>query len=182
MLGERCGLVEAIAALLSFTGVVLVSNPTFESAPPAGGMTDHVMGCAIALTGAVCAAAAYVTVRSFGTQISFVLSVLSLGVGVTIGGIIMGGASWSAVRDHPTGFLYAVTGAVFGFIGQCLLNKGFQYCRAGTGTLMRNVDVPLAWLLGLIFLHEVPYLTSLIGSGLVLAGTILVGLKQIMAK
>ncbi len=61
------------------------------------------------------------------------VSVLSLGFFVGIYGFLMGGSSMLTMRKHPYAVRLVLIGSVFGFAGTCLLNKGFQYCRAAPG-------------------------------------------------
>lgn len=171
-----------MAALLSFTGVVLVSNPTLQLDFTQGHSSNYALGCFADLLAAVLVAFAYIIVKSFGTRVNFMVSVLSLGFFVGIYGFLMGGSSMLTMRKHPYAVRLVLIGSVFGFAGTCLLNKGFQYCRAGTGTLMRNIDVPVAWFFGVVFLNEVPHAMSLVGSTLVVTGTVLVGTKILFQK
>ncbi len=110
------------------------------------------------------------------------VSVLSLGVFLGIYGFLIGGSSIETMREHPYAVKLVLVGSLFGCAGNCFLTKGIQYCRAGTGTLMRNIDVPISWIFGVVFLNEVPHVMSLVGSSLVISGTLLVGTKTLFQK
>lgn len=84
----------------------------------------------------------------------------------------MGGLS-VPIREKPTETAIAVFACCLGFLGQCLLNAGLKFSRASTGTLLRNIDVPLGYCMGL-FLGEIPKFFAIFGSALVLIGTAIV--------
>ncbi len=182
ILREAFGIREVGAALLSFAGIILVSNPTLEIHITEMPDSNFALGCFIAVMSGFVVAFAYVTLKLYGAKIHYMCSVLSLGVWTAIFGVLMGGATMQPLKENSTGAFFAFVGCIFGVMSQCFLNKGFEYCRAGTGSMLRNVDVPIAYLLGLVFLNEVPHFASLIGSTLVIAGTLLVSAKQFFRK
>jgi len=124
--------------------------------------------------------AAYVTIRSLGTGIHFMQSVLSHGLGTIVVGVLMGGAmSPSQLLAHKEGTLHIIISSLFAFAGQCCMNKGLQLCRAGPGLLIRNLDVPVAYILGLLFLGETVSLLGIIGSFLVFFSAVMIGVRKI---
>lgn len=182
MLNESFGLLEGGAAICSFIGVVLVSNPHLQLDFSAGQPPGFALGCFAVLTGSITVALTYCLLRAVSTQVHFMVSVLALGVGVGVFGALMGGASPSAIFADPHSLRLVLAGCVGGLFGTCCLNKAFGYCRAGTGTLMRNIDVPIAYILGVVVLGEIPHFVSLIGSALVIAGTFVVGSRSMFGK
>ncbi len=170
-LGERVTTRELFAAGFSLVGVALVGKPSFD----ATGMMQatSLLGAGLAVIAAGIVSLAYISIRALGNKVHFLTSLLSFGFTVTIFGVALGGA---ALPGLTKGVLIALGGCVVGFFGQCCVNLGFQYCRASTGTLLRTADVPFAYLLGLVFLGEIPRLVSIFGSALVITGTIIVGL------
>lgn len=144
------------------------------------------VGVVLALAGAILAASAYTTVRAMGVRVHFMFSVLSLGLVGTVvatlllsaepatSGILQG--LGDAIRRPTVGLLLALQAAV-AFLGQCLLNKGLQHCRAA-GVLIRNLDVPLAYLFGICLLGEIPSWWSTAGSVLVLGAVAGISIKH----
>lgn len=108
-------------------------------------------------------------------------SVLSLGLGVLVVSVVLGGAvNPIALLNNPSGLAMLVLSSLFGFVGQCLINRGLQLCQAGHGSLIRNLDVPVAYLLGLVFLGERPSWYSFAGSFLVVGSALMIGIRQMM--
>lgn len=183
VLGERIGAREAIAASISFIGVVLVSNPelslqAFISQSPA-----QTLGICLAFVASILVAISFVTIRYMGTRVSFMASVFSFGIAVTFLGWVMGGTkNLGALMSHPVGARLALLMCVSGFLGQSLISKGFQHCRAGVGSLLRNSDVPAAYFFAIIFLGEIPHPVSMLGSALVVTGTFIAGIGKLLAE
>lgn len=179
-LGETMGRMEIIATIASFTGVVLVADPFHITQELS--FWKYMLGIGSVLLSALFAAATYTTLRSIAAQISFMTSVLSFGSCVIVLSLSMGGASLEEFTKDKYVTGVALLGCLSGFFGQCCLSKGYAYCRAGTGSLMRNLDLPIVYLLGLIFLGEVPRFLSLFGSLLVIGGSVILGLEALQAQ
>lgn len=170
---------DAIAAVISIAGVVLVIRPYsgHDVIPPA----TRISGSLFALLAALGSSIAYVSIRKLSAIVHFLVSVLAFGIVSFITALFLGGAvSLDFILSNQTGFLLVVLSSVFAFLGQCFITKGLQYCKAGPGVLVRTIDVPILYLLGLLFLDEVPNAFRLIGSGLVLSAVVAIGLKRAM--
>eukprot|EP00171_Calliarthron_tuberculosum_P008454 IDg8454t1 len=178
VLGERIGGWEILAASMSFFGIVLVANPDLSLDLSGTHSPSYLLGVCLGLLSAMIAACAFVTTRYLGSQVSFMSNVIAFGVTTSIIGTSMGGATFASFRGQPECLALALFGGVAGFFGQCFLNKGFQYCDAGAGSVLRTIDVPLSYVLGLIFLHEVPHSVSLFGSLFVVAGAVTIGSRS----
>lgn len=178
VLSESITCLEMLAGLISSVGVVLVAQPGPDSAIKS---IDRILGSVSALASAFFSAVAYVSVRSLGGSIHFMMSVLSLSAATIVSAAAMGGAIGPIdIMSMKEGAILAIISALFAFIGQCCLNKGLQLCRAGPGILIRNLDVPIAYTLGLIFLGEEPSWIGVFGSFLVISGTLMIALRQLM--
>lgn len=172
---------DGFAAVLSFTGLLLVSRADATLGTVSLSAKDQMVGVLCALIGAVLSAVAYVTQRGIGRSVHFMFSVFALGFACLIFSILLGGAVGpSAFYTQRNGLIAALIGSLFAFPGQCFLNKALQHCRAGPGMLIRNMDIPIVYFLGLAFLGERLALLPLIGSALVLSGALLIGLRQIL--
>jgi len=178
-LSERIGFREVIAAILSVIGVGFVSNPSLSLGDTAS--AGYVMGVATALGSAILVSVAHIAIRSLGMRVHFMTNVLAFAVCETLIGAMMGGiTSVLALTENSSGFWITISACLFGFVAQCLFCNGLQHCRAGTGSIIRTVDVPLAYILGLVFLGETASVVAMAGSGLVLAGMIIIGWEAAM--
>lgn len=178
VLSEPFSRLELLAGIICFSGVALISRP---GSGPVIDTTDRLLGSFCAFAAAVLSSMVFVAVRSMGTGVHFMVSVLSLSVATILVSAGLGGAlSPAGLVRMKEGALAALGAALFSFSGQCFLNKALQLCRAGPGTLIRNLDVPITYLLGLLFLGEKPSWFSLVGSCLVLTGTLMIGVLQLL--
>lgn len=182
VLGESAGMLHVVAAVLSFVGVVLVSNPTLSIDLGSVHTSGYVFGLICVSISACVLACTIILIRSIGTEVSFMTLVLVYSFFVTAAGIAMGGADIQKMLQDPRGLAITLIASVFGFIAQCCLNFGFSRCPAGAGSVIRTIDVPLAFVLALISLHEVPHTMSIVGSMLVIIGVGLVGFNRFRSK
>ncbi len=157
----------ALAAFLSLIGAILVTDP-FKTET-----TTNVVGVIIALTAAITAALAYTTVRAIATQVNYLASVLSSGAFTLLMGLAAGGVTDLFKSALNTGI--AVAAGSSAFCAQCWISKGYEYCTAGKGALIRNIELPLAYVFGIAFLGEVPNVVSVLGGTLILAATLIIG-------
>lgn len=67
-----------------------------------------------------------------------------------LGLVFQGAAALPPTSTWPLLFLCGVTG----FTANVTMTRGFQLTEAATGALIRNSDVPIAFILQAIFLHE----------------------------
>ena len=126
----------------------------------------------LALISTITTALAYTTLRAIATEVRFLASVLSFSVFTILVGIAMGGTIDLFKSASNTGI--AVAAALFAFLEQCSISKGYEYCTAGKGALVGAIELPLAYVLGVVFLGEVPNLVSVVGGILILAATVLI--------
>lgn len=182
ILGEPVTLFEAVASVISFVGVAMIAKPEWSAeaapVPVAGvlkiGLSSRSEGVLLALFAAVFAAVAYTLVRKLGGHIHFMYNVLALGLVATIlttvilwdslGGLLL------EVLASPTLVLLLMGQGCGAFTGQIFLTKALQHC-GGLGVMIRNIDVPLSYLLGIFLLGEVPSWLSSFGALLVLFAT-----------
>lgn len=179
VLAEPITRIDAIAAGVSLAGIILVARPgfgfLFSFAP------HRIVGVLSAMTAALFSAFAYVTVRNLGTSVHFMTNVFSLGFASVLMSLVLGGGMTPAYiiqMKEPIGL--ALLSSLFAFAAQSFLNNGLQHCPAGPGALVRNLDVPMAYVLGLTFLNERPNFMSFAGSSMVVCGTVMVGLRKII--
>lgn len=183
-LNESAGPVEAFAALMSVVGVILVSNPTLDPRAFLSDSPEFTLACAAALGAALAAASVMCLLRKIGRRIDFRVMVLSTGCCVGFYGFMLGGADMAnleILRDDPAALTVMLLGCCLGFMSACCMNSAFAYCPAATGPLIRNVDVPIAYVMGVVFLGEIPYAVAVAGSVLVLGGAGIIGCRKLLA-
>jgi drug/metabolite transporter (DMT)-like permease len=186
-LGEPVHAVEAISAAVAFAGVALVAKPSaFDSSAAALALAsasspDRTLGVLYALAAAFLGASAYTLVRSLGASVHFILHVASLGLVATLATTLMLGRPLLALaagslRD-PLALALLVLQGLGALAGQLALNLALQFC-SGVGVMIRNLDVPLAYLLGVALLGEVPSRASTVGALLVLGSVGAISWRQ----
>lgn len=174
VLTEHIHTVDGLCAILGLIGVFLIAQKGEAE-------TSHWLGCFLAFCGACAASTGYVCVRSMGTNVHFMLSVFSLSTFCVIGAAGLGQKeAMQPLLTNRSGAFVIVLASVCAFLGQSCLNKGLQLCHAGPGTIMRNLDVPIVYLLGIALLGEKPTVVRLSGSVLVVLASVLVGIRKLL--
>jgi drug/metabolite transporter (DMT)-like permease len=188
-LGESVSITEGLAAVCSFIGAALVARSPGSAAGGAlvtasDPRRSHTLGVAAALLAALASAISITVVRRLHTSVHFFFNVFSVGVCGTVLAtlVILAGKSFSrpvriglATKPVPAALL--VLRGSFGFAGQCALSKSLQHCRA-VSVILRNINVVLAYLLGVLFLDEIPSAAGCLGAAMVLAAAIAVTVPQ----
>ncbi len=168
VLGERAGIAAIVAIGLGLVGVVLVAQP--------GGDDLDVAAIAVGLAGALCSGIAYVAVRSLSRHenplvIVFYFPLVALPLAVP----------WmipDAVWPTPLQWLILLGIGVCTQAAQVCMTRGLSLERAGRASAVGYLQVALAVLWGLVGFGEVPELTTLLGAGLIIGGTLLVAVSR----
>ncbi|KAF9977934.1 hypothetical protein BGZ73_004374 [Actinomortierella ambigua] len=170
---------DALAGLLTMTGVVLVVKPTTIFTPSGGPMDtfeleiatkNRFYGTIAAGFGAMCTATAYCIVRKLGKRAHSMVHVVYFGVVsclVSVIGLFALQGGYVA-PDSPLLWSGVLCLGVFSFVGQILLNSGLQLAPVGPGTLMRMNDIVFAFIFQITVQHEHPDLTSYVGAAMVI--------------
>ena len=197
LLGERFHCTEAIATALCFVGVVFIAKPVFlfgsqgdDTLPGAGShdgrllgdgdetdsdSTNRVVAVVIGIFGAISAALAFLSVRQMGRKEDpNVMAVYFAAIGLVASAALgLGRGAWVMPNWGSDGAQLALIG-VMGFFGQWFLNRGMQLERAGPASLMRNIDVVLAFVYQVTLLGEPINGWSIAGALLITSCTALV--------
>ncbi|KAJ2322363.1 hypothetical protein IWW51_004225 [Coemansia sp. RSA 2702] len=175
LLGEPYGIVDVGASAVCMVGIVLVVQP----AALFGRGHVPVRGALAALGGAVSGALAYCVVRRVGRSVHAMVHVVYFGF-VSLAGSSLALYAWQQARRPASLYEWALLALIggFAFVGQVLLNRGLQLAPAGPGTLMRNLDVVFAFVLGVALFGEVPSALAVAGAGVIVACTVAVGLHK----
>lgn len=181
LLSEPIAPLDIFASIATFIGVILVMQPHFNissSVVEPISYHDRTIGSLMALLGAVLASVAYITIRYLGTNVHFIINVSSIGFFLSFFGLFYVRPILSQMMAFGKPLLFIFLAALAGVFGQVSLTLGLQRCRAGPGVLMRNVDVPASYILGILFLRETTHWVRLFGSVLILSSAIAIGLRQ----
>jgi drug/metabolite transporter (DMT)-like permease len=171
ILGERMRGREAVAALLSLVGIVLIARPTFIFG---GGSAIDPTAIGIALLGASLSAFAYVWVRKLAATddplvVVFYFPLIS--VPLSVPAVI---PVWQAPSLEQLGVLVAV--GVATQLGQLYMTRGLHLETAGRASTVSYLQILFAFAFGMMFFGEVPDLYSLGGTVLVI-GAIVYGTR-----
>jgi len=174
-LDERLGLREVGAALLSFGGLCLVAQPTVLFGR--GGASLNLLYAGAAVLGAVFAAAGYATVRALRTTEDPTVVVFYLPLVATIGSlptIELVDMPWPT----PYEWLLLIGGvAVTGQIALVLLTEGLNRVRTGRAMPVTYLQIVFAATWGVLVFGEVPDLLTVVGTVMIVAGTLVVTAK-----
>ena len=171
-LGERLGMREVGAALLSFGGICLIAQPTvlFGS----GGGSLNLVYVGVTVLGAVFAGAGYATVRALRTSEHPTVVVFYLPLVATIGSlptIELVDMPWPT----PYEWLLLIGGvAATGQIALVLLTEGLNRVRTGRAMPVTYLQIVFAAVWGALFFEEVPDLLTVVGALMVVGGTLIV--------
>ena len=170
-LDERLRRIEVAGTVASLVGVVLLVRPPILFGAGVGSLDPlHV---AVALSGAVLSAAAYVTVRFLGASedplvIVFWFAMVNVAAAVPL-------AAPSAVWPDATGWLLLLGVGISAQVAQVLLTMGLGEERAGRAMSVAYLQIVFAAGWGAAVFGEIPDVSMVAGALLVMAGTYLVG-------
>lgn len=184
-LGEHVTLVDIGAVLLSLLGAFMITRPDASDLLSTSALTvsfeNRIVGSLLAVTSAFLAASAYTIIRSLGTTFHFMIPVLSFALCSLILSIILNGyISFDQLIAYGWSGFAIVMSAFLAFISQMTLTTGLQRCRAGPGILVNTIEVPYAYVLGLIVLHESVSLLRVVGALMIVIAALTIGTRQIV--
>lgn len=186
--GEPFTLVDATAIVISLVGAVLIARPDDSQAIVGSTNTSissaqHLAGSLYTLLSAAVSGVAYTTIRYLGSSVHYMTSIFSFGFFAIMGSVLMGGyMSPSRLSQNAEGAFYILLGSICAFFGQVFLNKGLQRCRAGPGLLIRNIEVPFAYLAGIWLLNEKPSWLHTLGATLIVFSTLFIGARELFLR
>lgn len=176
MLREAIGWAEGLGTLVSLAGVALIARPAFLFGSSAASI--DLAAAAIALLGALLAAAAYVIVRKLRSTEHPLVIVFYFPLVSSLGSLptaALTGLEWPT----PVEWLMLVFGVgVSAQLGQIFMTKGLHLERAGRATAFSYLQVVFAALWGLLVFGELPDALGITGALLVVAGTLMATLGR----
>lgn len=160
-LKEKCSIWDCVFTVFTLTGVILIARPPFLFGEHLGGIegnyTNHVKGTIAAFAGAIGAACTFVILRKLGKSVHYYLSVWYYAVIGLLQCIITVSilGEWRLPVCGRDRWLLVLI-AILGIAGQTFLTKALQNEKAGPVSLMRTVDVILAFIFQFIFFNRAP--------------------------
>ncbi len=169
LLGERMKPVEGAMVVASLVGVVMIARPAFLFGAEAQSL--DLTAVAVALTGAMFSAAAYVTVRQLG-RTEHPLVIVFYFTLVTVPAALPG--VWLAGPVLPTGgeWIALLAVAITAQAGQVYLTRGLQLEPAGRATAVGYLQIVFAAMWGAAFFAEIPDAWAIAGALLILVSTL----------
>lgn len=182
-LSEKVTLQGVISIVLSAIGTMLVALGQNSGAKDTLGLTTRLIGLIMIILGAFMGAVAYTIIRGLGMSTNFMLSILSYGSFCFVGAVFLNEFKVFPLDQLSAlqrgGLVAAVAAGLISFIAQCGLSLGLQRCKAGPGVLITNVEVPIVFTLGALFLHEYPDVMTICGSSFIVSAAIVIGFGKI---
>jgi len=187
LLKEPISVYEICAGILCLFGVFLMTNPFHKQHLNIIIQTnDRFLGVCSGLCAALAVAIAYILVRKMGASVDFkvnvfyfaLISTLLSPIGMKLSGSNFNIHSLLPQKTFEWIVLFGI--GTVGFIGNALLTLGLQQCEAGPATLMRFLEVPSSFILGIIFLHEIPNTVTILGAIIITTTTSSIPLRKWM--
>ena len=157
-----------VSTVSGFTGVILIAKPSFMFRSMGIQLSYNPWFALIALTGACLAGMGYSSQRALGKTKSVTAITVSLymNVWVAIGGVIV-----NLVTSHqyvlPTCYVERLILSACGVgacVGLIMLNRGLAMENSAPATLMRNMDIVLAFLVQVCTLKLAHKLLAVVAS------------------
>ncbi|KAJ1645165.1 hypothetical protein LPJ64_003233 [Coemansia asiatica] len=180
MLAEPYGVFEFVASALCLSGTVLVLKPSavfannIDNAPDSEiSLLNQTCGATAAMLGAVCSAFAYCAVRKVGNAVHSMMHVVYFGfVSTTASFVLMFCTQDPRMPGSRYEWLMILLTGFATFTGLALLNRGLQLAPAGSGTLMRNLDIVFVFIFGITLFDEIPDWISALGATIIVGCTV----------
>lgn len=153
--------------VLNFTGVIMTSRGSYSTHDTANQFI--LIGVSYALIAAFSASVVLILVRIMGLRVHFILGPMFYGVGCVVLSFLMGSYDdVLTIKNNYKGTFFALLSGFAGFGSQAMLTRGVQLVAPGPAAVVRSLNVPISFLLGLVFLSEKPSAFSAFGVSLVL--------------
>ena len=172
MLGERVRLIRLSAVAVGLIGVAVILSPRLS----AEGDQHELIGAAIVLSAAACAALAQIFVkRMTGTESPYaivfyfaVTSTLISFLTVPFGWVVPRGIEW----------VWMLGAGLLGLGGQLLLTQSYRHAEVSVLAPFTYVSMLWSVLIGWTFFDEAPTVPMLVGAGLIIASGIAIVLRE----
>ncbi|KAI1289675.1 Solute carrier family 35 member G1 [Halotydeus destructor] len=177
VLGEPCGLFQVVMVVITVSGVVLISKPTFIF----GGHDtkslelSRLKGTIFALMASVALGFGFILVRRLRSTSASVIIIWMSAVSILLA-ILTLAVQYFLLQQHflmPETFsgndwLLILANGVCGVFGQLTLTLSVKIERAGVTSLARSSDIVVAYIYQVAFLSQPLQLTSVLGSAMIM--------------
>ena len=184
---EKFTRVEALAGVISFSGVLLIARPTSlfgdssdGGSGPQASPHQRLLAVGVAMLGVLGAAGAYTIIRAIGTRAFALISVSYFSLMATIASVIgmILFRSDMYFPSSPKQILLLMYIGISGFFAQFLLTVGLQKEKAGRGTTAVYLQMGFAFFFEWLVWDVTPSFLSLAGTVLILGGAIWVAVSK----
>ena len=175
-LGERIGVRLAIATALCLAGVLAITRPValLGGSQLAGDLPAF--GIVAGIAGAISSSLVFVLIRSFADREDPLVIVFYFPL-VTVP-VVLPLALTDWVWPTALEWLTLVGVGVATQLAQVHMTRGLALESAGRASSILYLQVALAALWGAVFFDEIPDLLTIVGGGLIVAGTLLLVLRE----
>lgn len=172
MLGERVRLIRLSAVAVGLIGVVVILSPRLT----AEGNERELIGAAIVLSAAACAALAQIFVkRMTGTESPYAI-VFYFAVTSTLLSMLTVPFGW--VMPRGIEWIWMLGAGVLGLGGQLLLTQSYRHAEVSVLAPFTYVSMLWAVVIGWTLFDEAPTVPMLVGAGLIIASGIAIVLRE----
>jgi drug/metabolite transporter (DMT)-like permease len=163
MLGERIRMIRVTAVLVGLIGVLVIVAPRLT----VEGNQTELIGAAIVLTSASCAAFAQIFVKRMSGIEHPAAIVFYFALTASLASLLTVPFGW--VWPQGWEWVYLIGAGTIGVCGQLLLTNSYRFAEAGVLAPFTYVSIIWAILIGWLIFAEVPTVPMLAGSALIIA-------------
>lgn len=164
---------DSVILIVNVLGVALVAQPWLS------GGTPSAVGVLSAILAAIISSIGFVLIRKVGSHVHFATATFSTGIcGVVLSLIFMRSPDYDRFWSLNTATWVVLSGACLGCMTQLFVNRGLQITRPGPSLVVRTFNVPIAVLLGTIFLSEQLTTAEFIGILFIILSVFSIGVHQ----
>jgi len=178
LLGERMHSAQVAGLVMSFAGAVLVLQPPLIFG---GKWNASPLGLMLSLMAAICVTAVYILVRIVADTESTITMTLWLhltDIAICIPFLLVGWPQPMVFNYSSKEWAFLACAGLTTFGCQLMMNRGAQLMSAGTAGSFGPLEVPLAFMWGVVVFHEQISLVSCGGAVLVVLGLLAVSARR----
>ncbi|XP_013785721.1 solute carrier family 35 member G1-like [Limulus polyphemus] len=180
-LREPCGIFQIFTIIITLTGVVLISRPSFLfgiTSIDQVSSADRLQGSLMAFCSCTARALSFITMRKLQkTPIPVVIFMFSFS-SITFGLLYLFITGTLSVPSCGQEAVLLVLCGLCGTFGQFLMTTALRFEEAGPVSIARTADVVLAFIFGVSFLDQYPSWTSIVGAFFVCSSFLLTAIKK----
>ncbi|XP_076359109.1 solute carrier family 35 member G1-like [Tachypleus tridentatus] len=180
-LREPCGIFQVFTIIMTLTGVLLISRPSFLFGVTSTGKVSsahRLQGSLVAFCSCITAALVFIVLRKIQkTSTPVVICIFSI-ASITFGLVYLSIFSKFSIPTCGQDGVLLILCGLCGTCGQFLLTTALKLEEAGPVSLARTIDVVVAFVFGVFFLDQYPSWTSIVGAFLVCSSVVITAMKK----